>query len=109
MNAIILKGAALRQSPLPQSGPRAKTIAHPWYTEAGELVAKDITKRIVLLHLCTKRRDLLQNRSPPPNISDVFLKLCNVDHIFRTTPDLVLPRYFRSAVATEMHVFSHQQ
>jgi hypothetical protein len=30
MNAIILKGAALRQPPLPQSGPRAKTIAHPW-------------------------------------------------------------------------------
>jgi hypothetical protein len=30
MNAIILKGAALRQLPLPQSGPRAKTIAHPW-------------------------------------------------------------------------------
>jgi hypothetical protein len=29
MNAIILKGAALRQPPLPQSGPRAKTIAHP--------------------------------------------------------------------------------
>jgi hypothetical protein len=29
MNAIILKGAALRQAPLPQSGPRAKTIAHP--------------------------------------------------------------------------------
>jgi hypothetical protein len=27
MNAIILKGAALRQPPLPQSGPRAKTIA----------------------------------------------------------------------------------
>jgi hypothetical protein len=24
-----LKGAALRQPPLPQSGPRAKTIAHP--------------------------------------------------------------------------------
>jgi hypothetical protein len=31
MNAIILKGAALRQPPLSQSGPRAKTIAHPWY------------------------------------------------------------------------------
>jgi hypothetical protein len=30
MNAIILKGAALRQPPLPQSGPRAKTISHPW-------------------------------------------------------------------------------
>jgi hypothetical protein len=30
MNAIILKGAALRQPPLPQSGPQAKTIAHPW-------------------------------------------------------------------------------
>jgi hypothetical protein len=30
MNAIILKGAALRQPPIPQSGPRAKTIAHPW-------------------------------------------------------------------------------
>jgi hypothetical protein len=30
MNAVILKGAALRQPPLPQSGPRAKTIAHPW-------------------------------------------------------------------------------
>jgi hypothetical protein len=29
MNAIILKGAALRQPHLPQSGPRAKTIAHP--------------------------------------------------------------------------------
>jgi hypothetical protein len=29
MNAIILKGAVLRQPPLPQSGPRAKTIAHP--------------------------------------------------------------------------------
>jgi hypothetical protein len=29
MNVIILKGAALRQPPLPQSGPRAKTIAHP--------------------------------------------------------------------------------
>jgi hypothetical protein len=29
MNAIILKGATLRQPPLPQSGPRAKTIAHP--------------------------------------------------------------------------------
>jgi hypothetical protein len=29
MNAIILKGAALRQPPLPQSGPRAKIIAHP--------------------------------------------------------------------------------
>jgi hypothetical protein len=29
MNAIILKGAALRQPLLPQSGPRAKTIAHP--------------------------------------------------------------------------------
>jgi hypothetical protein len=29
MNAMILKGAALRQPPLPQSGPRAKTIAHP--------------------------------------------------------------------------------
>jgi hypothetical protein len=29
MNAIILKGAALRQPPLPQSGSRAKTIAHP--------------------------------------------------------------------------------
>jgi hypothetical protein len=28
MNAIILKGAALRQPPLPQSGPRAKTVAH---------------------------------------------------------------------------------
>jgi hypothetical protein len=33
MNAIILKGAALRQPPLPQSGPRAKTIAHPWFRE----------------------------------------------------------------------------
>jgi hypothetical protein len=32
MNAIILKGAALRQPPLPQSGPRAKTIAHPCST-----------------------------------------------------------------------------
>jgi hypothetical protein len=30
MNAIILKGTALRQPPLPQSGPRAKTIADPW-------------------------------------------------------------------------------
>jgi hypothetical protein len=30
MNAIILKGASLRQPPLPQSGPRAKTNAHPW-------------------------------------------------------------------------------
>jgi hypothetical protein len=30
MNAIILKGSAFRQPPLPQSGPRAKTIAHPW-------------------------------------------------------------------------------
>jgi hypothetical protein len=30
MNAIILKGAALRQPPLPHSGPRVKTIAHPW-------------------------------------------------------------------------------
>jgi hypothetical protein len=29
MNVIILKGAALRQPPLPQNGPRAKTIAHP--------------------------------------------------------------------------------
>jgi hypothetical protein len=29
MKAIILKGAALRQPPLPQSGPPAKTIAHP--------------------------------------------------------------------------------
>jgi hypothetical protein len=29
MNAIILKGAALRQLPLPQNGPRAKTIALP--------------------------------------------------------------------------------
>jgi hypothetical protein len=29
MNAIILKGAALRQPPLPKSGLRAKTIAHP--------------------------------------------------------------------------------
>jgi hypothetical protein len=29
MNAIILKGAALRQPPLPQRGPWAKTIAHP--------------------------------------------------------------------------------
>jgi hypothetical protein len=29
MNAIILKGAALRQPPLPQTGPRAKAIAHP--------------------------------------------------------------------------------
>jgi hypothetical protein len=28
---MILKGAALRQPPLPQSGPRAKTIAHPWH------------------------------------------------------------------------------
>jgi hypothetical protein len=33
MNAIILKGAALRQPPLPQSGPRAKTIAHPWFKQ----------------------------------------------------------------------------
>jgi hypothetical protein len=31
MNAIILKGAAVRQPPLPQSGPPAKTIAHPCY------------------------------------------------------------------------------
>jgi hypothetical protein len=30
MNAIILKGAVHRQPPLPQSDPRAKTIAHPW-------------------------------------------------------------------------------
>jgi hypothetical protein len=30
MNAIILKGAELRQPPIPQSGPRVKTIAHPW-------------------------------------------------------------------------------
>jgi hypothetical protein len=30
MNAIVLKREALRQPPLPQSGPRAKTIAHPW-------------------------------------------------------------------------------
>jgi hypothetical protein len=30
MNAIILNGAALLQPPLPQSGPRAKIIAHPW-------------------------------------------------------------------------------
>jgi hypothetical protein len=30
MNAIILKGAALRQPPLPQSGPRTKTIGHPY-------------------------------------------------------------------------------
>jgi hypothetical protein len=29
MNAIILKGAALRQPPLSQSGPRAKTVTHP--------------------------------------------------------------------------------
>jgi hypothetical protein len=40
MNAIILKGAALRQPPRPQSGPRAKTIALPYsdYTE-GQLFA----------------------------------------------------------------------
>jgi hypothetical protein len=31
MNTIILKGAALRQPQLPQSGPRAKTIAHPCF------------------------------------------------------------------------------
>jgi hypothetical protein len=37
MNAIILKGAALRQPPLPQSGPRAKTIAHPWSRQCGIL------------------------------------------------------------------------
>jgi hypothetical protein len=37
MNAIILKGAALRQPPLPQSGPRAKTIADPWSRQCGIL------------------------------------------------------------------------
>jgi hypothetical protein len=31
MKAIILKGTALRQPPLPQSDPRAKTIAHPCF------------------------------------------------------------------------------
>jgi hypothetical protein len=35
MNAIILKGAALHQPPLPQSGPRAKTIAHPCTSQFG--------------------------------------------------------------------------
>jgi hypothetical protein len=35
MNAIILKGAALRQPPLPQSDPRAKTISHPCTTQIG--------------------------------------------------------------------------
>jgi hypothetical protein len=29
MNSNLLKGAALRQPPLPQSDPQAKTIAHP--------------------------------------------------------------------------------
>jgi hypothetical protein len=37
MNAIILKGAALHQPPLPQSGPQAKTIAHPWSRQCGIL------------------------------------------------------------------------
>jgi hypothetical protein len=38
MNAIILKGAALRQPSLKQSGPRAKTIAH--------LCLRDIRTRV---------------------------------------------------------------
>jgi hypothetical protein len=42
MNAIILKGAALHQPPLPQSGPRAKTIAHPWFRVIVFLVRKKI-------------------------------------------------------------------
>jgi hypothetical protein len=42
MNAIILKGAVLRQPPLPQSGSRAKTIAHPCTT------AMDIIKNLLV-------------------------------------------------------------
>jgi hypothetical protein len=43
MNAIILKGAALRQPLLPQSGPRAKTIANP--------CAKPLWRRCVTLNI----------------------------------------------------------
>jgi hypothetical protein len=45
MNAIILKGAALRQPPLPQSGPRAKTIAHPWDTFKVNYVMMTLARR----------------------------------------------------------------
>jgi hypothetical protein len=41
MNAIILKGAALCQPPLPQSGPRAKTIAHPCLTRLLTVSVRD--------------------------------------------------------------------
>jgi hypothetical protein len=39
MNAIILKGAALRQPPLPQSGLRAKTLSTPGLDHVGSLTS----------------------------------------------------------------------
>jgi hypothetical protein len=43
MNAIILKGAALRQPPLPQSGPLAKTIAHPLFIHSSRKAVSEGT------------------------------------------------------------------
>jgi hypothetical protein len=54
MNAIILKGAALRQTPLPQSGPRVKTIAHPRstpYDKDKQLFSPGGFDRCILKHM----------------------------------------------------------
>jgi hypothetical protein len=65
MNAIILKGAALRQPPLPQSGPRAKTIAHPWVMViffGGLFNSLLIMKCLVGIHiLATEREESCKN------------------------------------------------
>jgi hypothetical protein len=61
MNAVILKGAALRQPPLPQSGPRAKTIAHPCLRQNhhGSIAVNRVQNgrvRNVNIHNCAARK-----------------------------------------------------
>jgi hypothetical protein len=70
MNAIILKGAALCQPPLPQSGPRAKTIAHPW-ARPYMLMNCDLQKDRKVWGMSCYRRYPLST----PNISPVFRRL----------------------------------
>jgi hypothetical protein len=64
MNAIILKGAALLQPPLPHSGPRAKTIAHPWSRRPTQLT---VPKNVDVTHstfLDDRRYQLKDSRDP---------------------------------------------
>jgi hypothetical protein len=89
MNAIILKGAALRQPPLPQSGPQAKTIAHPC-SKMNEALSLSILNGVVHkqigtlsspFHLCY----LCDSQSQSVQIVDSYNRIrCSVYTTVRT-------------------------